>query len=97
METSEAAKSLEAISNETRLKIFRYLVKAGEKGAAVGEIQKKLEIPGSTLSHHISKMTRVGMVIQERQSTTLLCRANFDAMNSLISFLTDCCCEGHSG
>ena len=96
METSEAAKSLEAISNETRLRIFRYLVKSGENGVAVGEIQKKLKIPGSTLSHHISKLTRADMVIQERQSTTLLCRANFDSMNSLISFLTDRCCEGHS-
>ncbi len=95
METSEAAKSFEAISNGTRLKIFRYLVKAGDDGAAVGKIRKAMKIPGSTLSHHISKMIRVGMVIQERQSTTLLCRVNFDSMNSLIDFLTDYCCEGH--
>ncbi len=95
MEMEEAAKALEALSKETRLRIFRYLVKAGDGGAAVGEIQKKLQIPGSTLSHHISKMVRANLVIQERESTVLRCRTNYESMNNLIAFLTDCCCEGN--
>ena len=95
MESNEAVSCLEALSKDTRLKIYRYLVRAGREGAPVGELQKKLEIPGSTLSHHISKMVRANLVIQERQSTTLICKANYEMMDSLINFLTECCCEGN--
>ena len=95
MEITDAAKSLEALSNETRLKIYRYLVRAGKGGSAVGDIQKKLEIPGSTLSHHIAKLVRANLVVQERESTVLRCRTNYESMNALLTFLMDCCCEGN--
>ena len=93
MKTEQAAICLESIGNKTRLKIFRYLVKVGNQGAPVGSIQKNLNIPGSTLSHHISKLMKADLVLQERASRVLICRANFDKMNLLISFLSDCCCE----
>ena len=95
MEMQQAATALEALSKETRLRIFRYLVKAGDEGAAVGEIQKSLQIPGSTLSHHIAKLVRANLVVQERQSTVLKCKTNYQSMNELIAFLTDCCCQGN--
>ena len=94
MDTIEAASCLEALSNATRLTIYRHLVQAGISGSSVGALQKKLEIPNSTLSHHISRLVRSNLVIQERQSRTLLCRANYELMNGLLGFLSENCCVG---
>jgi DNA-binding transcriptional ArsR family regulator len=96
-----AARRLEALGNPTRLEIYRLLVRSGPAGRSVGDIQGVLDIPGSTLSHHISKLVWVGLVDQERQGRTLICRPNFDAMNEAIGFLQDECCadapEGADG
>src|SRR5690606_35781273 len=92
MNTDDAAAHLEALGNPTRLKIFRLLVRAGEEGMSVGNLQAKLEIAPSTLSHHLKALILVGLVTQERQSTTLICRANYDVMHSLINFLVAECC-----
>ena len=59
-----------------------------------GDLQAALGIPASTLSHHISRLLRVGLVTQERQSRTLICRANFEESNALTGFLCDNCCQG---
>lgn len=87
-----AADQLEAIGNPTRLNLYRLLVRAGDTGLSVGSMQEKLRIPGSTLSHHLKRLVDVGLVEQERRATTLICRANYRAMNALISFLVDECC-----
>ncbi len=94
MEAGKAAESLEALGNETRLAVFRLLVQAGEKGASVGVIQKTLGVPASTLSHHISRLLRVGLLTQERRSRELICRANYASMDELVSFLRENCCGG---
>ncbi len=96
MNSEQAADSLEALGNATRLEVFRLLVQVGEQGAPVGEIQKALKIPPSTLSHHIARLMRVDLVTQQRQSRVLICRANYDTMNELLGFLTDNCCGGIS-
>lgn len=83
---------MEALGNTTRLTIYRTLVRAGGNGLAVGKLQLKLEIAGSTLSHHIRKLVEVGLVSQERHATTLICRANYESMNGLIGYLADECC-----
>ena len=93
MEIEKAAKQLEAIGNVTRLSIYRVLVKAGNSGIPVGTIQKNLNIPASTLSHHIAKLVQADMVIQERDSRTLFCKAHYDNMDSLVAFLVDNCCK----
>jgi ArsR family transcriptional regulator len=92
METNEAAGCLEALSNPTRLNIYQYLVRAGTTGSPVGEIQNQFDIPGSTLSHHIARLVRANLVVQERQSRTLICRANYQVMQAIIQFLTNACC-----
>ena len=61
-------------------------------GLPVGRLQQKLGIAGSTLSHHLHRLILTGLVTQERQATTLICRANYPAMNGLIGFLVDECC-----
>ena len=92
MKLDDAAARLEALGNPTRLKVFRALVRAGETGLSVGKLQSKLDIAPSTLSHHLKSMLIVGLIAQERQSTTLICRANFQLMRSLLDFLVEECC-----
>lgn len=94
MKIRQAAERLEALGNATRLAIFRLLVQAGADGATVGVIQKALGVPASTLSHHLSRLTRVGLVSQERRSRELICRANYKTMQGVVDFLTENCCEG---
>jgi ArsR family transcriptional regulator len=94
MEHEDAAKRLCELGNTTRLSIFRYLIKVGTDGVPVGQIQKALGIPGSTLSHHISRMVSVGLIRQNRESRTLYCTAQYDALRELIDFLKSECCTG---
>jgi DNA-binding transcriptional ArsR family regulator len=92
-----AAAQLEAIGNLTRLQLYRILVRAGAEGLPVGHVQEKLGIAASTLSHHMKRLVHTGLVTQERQATTLICRAHYPAMQSLIGFLADeCCADGKS-
>jgi Predicted transcriptional regulators len=97
MNIETAASQLEALGNTTRLTIYRTLVRAGENGLPVGKLQLKLDIAGSTLSHHIRKLVEVDLVSQERQGTTLICRANYTSMNGLIGYLADECCADSTG
>ena len=92
MKIEQAAKRLEALGNPTRLRVYRALVRAGDGGLPVGRLQEKLKIAASTLSHHLHRLILTGLVTQERQMTTLICRANYPVMNSLIGFLADECC-----
>lgn len=92
MENEIAAKKLAELGHPTRLAIFRYLVKVGGQGAPVGQIQEELGIPGSTLSHHISRLNSVGLITQKRESRILYCEPQFEALDELIDFLkTECC------
>jgi len=92
MKLDDAAARLEALGNPTRLKIYRALVRAGDNGMSVGRLQARLGMPASTLSHHLKRLIETGLVTQERQGTTLICRANYPGMNALIGFLSDECC-----
>lgn len=94
MEHEKVAASLAELGNTHRLSVFRFLVKAGHDGAPVGEIQKALNIPASTLSHHLARMARVGLIRQEKRSRTIVCIPEYQHLNSLIDFLREECCEG---
>src|SRR6218665_1878904 len=97
MNIETAASQLEALGNATRLGIYRALVRAGDNGLPVGKLQLKLDIPSSTLSHHLKKLIEVNLVSQERQATTLICRANYTRLNGLIGYLADECCADAEG
>ena len=92
MKLEDAASRLEALGNPTRLRIYRALVKAGDSGMPVGKLQGRLAIPASTLSHHLKSLLIVGLITQERDATTLFCRANYPVMRGLVDFLVDQCC-----
>ena len=94
MNEETAAKCLSELGSPTRLAVFRLLVKAGPDGMVVGDIQRRLRIPGSTLSHHISRLTWAGLVRQRRQGRHLHCSTAPGVMDSLVTFLTAECCTG---
>jgi DNA-binding transcriptional ArsR family regulator len=97
MRIDDAAARLEALGNRTRLQIYRALVRAGHSGMPVGRLQDKLKVPASTLSHHIKTLVSVGLVSQVRESTTLVCHANYDSMRGLVDFLAAECCADEVG
>ena len=97
MKLEIASAQLEALGNATRLRIYRLLVRTGPEGLPVGSVQDRVEMPGSTLSHHIKKLVDTGLVTQERHATTLVCRAHYPAMRTLIGYLSDECCVDSSG
>jgi len=92
MDLERTATRLEALGNASRLEIYRLLVRAGQEGLVVGEIQRQTAIARSTLSHHLHRLIAVGLVTQERQATTLICRANYPVMNETLGFLAAECC-----
>ena len=92
MKSDDAAARLEALGNPTRLQIYRALVRAGDAGMPVGKLQAKLDLAASTLSHHLKALLIVDLITQERQMTTLICRAKYDVMRSLVDFLASECC-----
>lgn len=94
MTLQDIAKKMAALGNETRLSIYRTLVRAGESGLPVTSIQKRLHVPASTLSHHLHKLIEVDLVQQERRGTSLICRANYSAMEQTFDlFASECCAD----
>jgi len=87
-------KCLAQLGNLTRLRVYRLLVKAGTKGLSVGKIQEELDIPGSTLSHHISKLVNLDLVKQKREGRVLHCTANYELLDIVVDELKDQCCIG---
>ena len=92
MKRETAAKQLEALGNLTRLAIYRSLVQAGPQGNTVGEIKAELDIPGSTLSHHIARLVNAGLLSQQRDSRSLICKVDNENMDELMEFLVQNCC-----
>ncbi|MDP6573763.1 MAG: metalloregulator ArsR/SmtB family transcription factor [Rhodospirillales bacterium] len=89
-----AARALAALGNRTRLRMFRLLTRAGRDGLVVGQVQRHLGIPASTLAHHLSTLAQAGLVVQERRGRAVVCTADFVAMNGLTAYLTEQCCTG---
>jgi ArsR family transcriptional regulator len=86
------ADMLAAMGTEPRLRIMRLLLSAHPDGMVVGEIGSELDIPNSTLSHHLDKLKNEGLVTVTRESTFLRCCANTDSLSELLGFLYAECC-----
>ena len=85
-----------ALGHDARLAIFRLLVKAGSDGLRVGDIKEHLDLPASTLAHHLSTLVDAELVTQEKQGREIFNKANYPAMMQVVSFLTSECCSGIS-
>jgi len=94
MDEKHAAKCLSELGNPTRLAVYRLLVRAGPDGQTVGDIQRRLKVPASTLSHHIAHLVWAGLIEQQREGRILHCRTVDGMMDALIGFLSDECCKG---
>lgn len=90
------AKRLAELGHPTRLSIFRLLVQAGSSGLPVGELQQKLEIPASTLSHHLARLVQADLITQQRDKNTLFCQPCFDVLQDTLAFVLEHCCQGGS-
>jgi ArsR family transcriptional regulator len=88
-------KSLEALANESRLRIFRMLVKAGHSGLTVTEMSKSLSMPMSTLSFHLAKLSQTDIILSVKKSRFIIYSINFKSVNKLIGYLTESCCNGN--
>ncbi len=94
MEQSEAVEALGALAHETRIEVFRLLVRAGPGGLAAGVVGEALDISAPTLSFHLKELKQAGLVGAERMGRSQIYRADYGAMSDLLTFLTDKCCEG---
>ncbi|KKD57786.1 ArsR family transcriptional regulator [Stenotrophomonas maltophilia] len=92
--TSNAIAALTALGHATRLAAFRLLVEAGPAGRMAGDIATALQVPPATLSFHLKELVQAGLVESKSQGRHVCYRANFDAMNGLIEYLTHNCCAG---
>ena len=94
MEKQVALGALAALAHETRLDVFRLLVRAGHEGLAAGEVGEALEIPSATLSFHLKELRSAGLIRCEREGRSRVYSPDFAAMNELLGFLTENCCAG---
>jgi DNA-binding transcriptional ArsR family regulator len=85
-----------AMGTEARLSIMQLLMTAEPKGMVVGDIQSELEIPNSTLSHHLDKLRNEALVTVRREGTFLWYRPNTNSLKDLLGFLyAECCTRNH--
>ena len=94
VKSNAAAQSLAALAQETRLAIFRLLVVAGPDGMNAGAIAEAVGVPAATLSFHAAQLARAGLVNSRQESRFIFYAANYSAMDDLIAYLTDNCCQG---
>ena len=91
-QVTKYADMFSAMGTEARLRIMQLLLSAHPEGLVVGEIQQEVDIPHSTLSHHLDKLRNEGLVKVRRESTFLRYTANADALQELLQFLYAECC-----
>lgn len=94
MEKQIVIDALAALAQETRLDIFRVLVLQGPAGLPAGAIGENLGIPNATLSFHLQQLKHAGLVSSQRKGTQILYAANYAAMNEVLGYLTENCCQG---
>ncbi len=92
MEKQDAISALAALAHETRLDVFRLLVRTGAEGLPAGAIADALGVPAATLSFHLKELKNAGVVEFRRDGRSLIYRADFGAMQALLAFLSENCC-----
>ena len=93
MDIDEATTAFDALSQETRLRVFRLLVEHGLDGAPAGVLSETLGIPHNTLSFHLSQMSHAGLVLSRREGRSIIYNANFEFFTDLIRYMVKDCCR----
>ena len=94
MESNQVIASFSALSQQTRLDVFRLLIKAGADGVLAGELAEQLHVRQNTMSANLTVLLNAGLVRNERQGRTIRYFADFDAVRRLLAFLMEDCCGG---
>jgi DNA-binding transcriptional ArsR family regulator len=94
MEKQTAISALAALAQETRLDVFRLLVRGGPEGLPAGEVGDALGIPSATLSFHLKELRSAGLVCCERLGRSRIYSADLGAVKALVEYLTESCCQG---
>ena len=96
METKTALAALAGLAQESRLEIFRLLVEKGPEGLSVGAIAERLGVSGATLSFHLKELSHAGLITGRQAGRFIYYSPNFEAVNGLVDYLTENCCQGAS-
>jgi ArsR family transcriptional regulator len=95
MQTKNVILALAALAQESRLNVFRLLVRIGPEGLAASKIAEELNLPPSSLSFHLKELAHADLVIPRQDGRFIIYAVNFDTMNEVMAFLTDSCCGGN--
>jgi len=93
MKSKEVIEALSALASESRLAVFRLLVRRGPEGYTPSELTARLDLPAPTLSFHLKALLHAGLVVSRREARNLFYSPSFERMNALVSFLTENCCS----
>ena len=91
------AEQLAALGHPVRLKALRFIVQAGTEGAAAGDVQAHVDVPASTLSHHLKRMVEAGLVTSRLEGSYHLYAADYGVLRSLTDYLWEDCCKNGKG
>jgi ArsR family transcriptional regulator, arsenate/arsenite/antimonite-responsive transcriptional repressor len=94
MEKTNAVAALAALAQDSRLDVYRLLVQAGPDGMPAGSVASALKLAPNTLTFHLDRLRVAGLVTVRREGRSMIYAARYEAMNGLISFLTENCCGG---
>ncbi len=94
MEKTHAVAALAALSQDSRLDVFRLLVQAGPQGQPAGQIATALKLAPNTLTFHFDRLRAAGLVTVRREGRSMIYAARFETMNALLAYLTENCCAG---
>ena len=87
MDTSRAVTALSALAQESRLKVFRLLVREGPEGMAAGDIARSLKVPHNTMSSHLGILSRAGLVVSRKESRSIIYSVDLKGTRDLLTFL----------
>jgi ArsR family transcriptional regulator len=94
MELSSAVEALSALGQESRLRVFRLLVKRGPEGMPAGDIATQLSVPPNTMSSHLAVLSRAGLVASRKEGRSVIYAVDVEGTRELLSFLVEDCCQG---
>jgi ArsR family transcriptional regulator, arsenate/arsenite/antimonite-responsive transcriptional repressor len=96
METKDAITRLAALAQESRLEVFRLLVRAGPEGVAAGDIARSLDITPNTLSSQLNILSNAGLIASRRDGRSIIYAAQYETMSDLLRYLMEDCCQGRA-
>ncbi|MBX9569360.1 MAG: metalloregulator ArsR/SmtB family transcription factor [Candidatus Obscuribacterales bacterium] len=97
MKANDAVRALGALAQESRLQVFRLLVRKGSAGMAAGDLSHHFGLPAATMSFHLKELSNAGLITSRRESRSIIYSANYAHMQTLISFLLENCCADNGG